>query len=688
MLKNSSIIVCGIVRNAGKTLARNISVINELLDRFGDYRVFVYENDSVDDTKKILQTWHLSDPERIHVSLNQTDSSVVIPPSAEVPGLNHFFCHRRIDKMAALRNHYLDYIESQGWSADYLMVVDLDVAGFCLDGILSSFGSEVEWDAVTAFGYSTSPRLRRRYHDTYALTLWDDKMNPQTEAKMAEYAERFGSLKPGDAWIRVASAFGGVAIYRFEAVKGLRYSEPALPNYDPRVEVKCEHFSLYKQMIDRGYDKIYINPSMRLKYQGLSWHIVWNFLRRKAGFVAVLLLLSLSSCGVAAKQGSAYSNTAGKDFPVMAWFTLYGPHMDATHFKELSDAGFNLAFSFLSDREELDSVLRGAEGTGVRVVASCGEMKTDPEGTVAHLKGNPNVAAYFIKDEPKAADMAELSELFRRVRAVDPSKLIYCNLFPLCGLRNVGYETYEQYVDAYCVAASPDFLSFDCYPVRTVGFRPDFYHNLEIISSKAREMGVPFWAFALSTAHRTYPVATLESMGLQIWSNIAYGAQGIEYFTFLSSLDGKFHDGPIDAEGQRTPVYDAIARINGDVHALQDIFLGCSVQDVSHLGTTLPQGTKALSVMPSGVSDIKCGEDGVLVSTFVSGGRKYMMMVNHGYERPQNVSIDFSRRVRRIVPPSAVGGGLSGETGASMVAVAAGSNDFVLLPGGMLLFRL
>jgi site-specific DNA-adenine methylase len=35
-----------------------------------------------------------------------------------------------------------------------------------------------------------------------------------------------------------------------------------MSNRNEQVEVRCEHFSLCKQMADKGFDKIYINPSM------------------------------------------------------------------------------------------------------------------------------------------------------------------------------------------------------------------------------------------------------------------------------------------------------------------------------------------------------------------------------------------------------------------------------------------
>ena len=280
---NSNIIICSIVRNAERGLRRNIPIMNEFCKEFQDYRCYVYENDSTDATKELLMQWQDSNKEKVFVCTNDTDHSKTIPSAKSVKGINPFFSHKRIDKMSHLRNQYMKFahsLEERGFRADYLMVIDLDIARIDVASLMTSFAKGIEWDAVTAFGYSLSPQLRRRYHDTYALTLWGDEKNPQTEKKIKEYTIRFAQLKPNDEWIRVASAFGGAAIYRYEAVKGVYYTEPAIDNDDIRVEVKCEHFSLYKQIMERGYDRFYINPDMRLKYQDLTWKIIWGSLKR------------------------------------------------------------------------------------------------------------------------------------------------------------------------------------------------------------------------------------------------------------------------------------------------------------------------------------------------------------------------------------------------------------------------
>ena len=268
--------VCSIVRNAEQGLRRNIPVIRSLCLRFREYRVVVFENDSRDKTVQLLETWASEDP---NVSFFTRKTGIRTIPKAQEVSCNPFYSRYRISKMAAFRNQYLDYVEKQGWSPDYLIVVDLDVARLRLDAILSSFQGGEEWDAVTAFGYSLSPRLVPRYHDTYALVEEGQDDIPQTEVSITEAQYKWGHLRPSHPWVAVFSAFGGLAIYRFDCIRGLRYQ--CIDNDDPRVEVRCEHFSLYRQMRDRGYSRVFINPAMRVKYQRLTFKIIRDSIRRR-----------------------------------------------------------------------------------------------------------------------------------------------------------------------------------------------------------------------------------------------------------------------------------------------------------------------------------------------------------------------------------------------------------------------
>ena len=274
-LKEKEVVICSIVRNAKRGLERNVPVVRALCSRFRDYRIVIFENDSTDGTDRFLEKWAAQD-QKVSVSCRRTGIRPI--PKPEEVSCNPFFSAWRIEKMAAFRNQYLSFVEEQGWNPDFLVVVDLDVARLDLQGILSSFTDSVEWDAVTSFGYSCSPKLVRRYHDTFALVEYGCEDVPQTEASIESASYRFANLQSGDPWVRVFSAFGGLAVYRYPCIRGLRYL--ALENADQRVACRCEHFSLSVQMKARGYDRVYINPNMVLKYQRLTPRIVWNHIKR------------------------------------------------------------------------------------------------------------------------------------------------------------------------------------------------------------------------------------------------------------------------------------------------------------------------------------------------------------------------------------------------------------------------
>ena len=83
-IEESSIIICSIVRDAEKGLKKNIPVIKELCKHFRDYQIIVYENDSTDDTKTLLQKWMEEDKQHVVALLNNTDSIKTIPSSKSV----------------------------------------------------------------------------------------------------------------------------------------------------------------------------------------------------------------------------------------------------------------------------------------------------------------------------------------------------------------------------------------------------------------------------------------------------------------------------------------------------------------------------------------------------------------------------------------------------------------------------
>ena len=294
-----------------------------------------------------------------------------------------------------------------------------------------------------------------------------------------------------------------------------------------------------------------------------------------------------------------------------------------------------------------------AQKTGIKLIASCPELRKNPEETVKKLMKHPALAGYFLRDEPNRDDFAELGAWAKRIRATDDTHFCYLNLFPNYApdevLRTDGYR---EYVSLFNQEVPLQLLSFDHYPITDEGLRPEWYENLEIFSDEARKVGKPFWAFALSTGHGPYPAPTMGSLRLQMYSNLAYGAQGLQYFTYWTPAGDTFFDyrkGPIGLDGKRTVAYDRVKAMNAEIENLTGVFLGAKVISVRHTGPKIPKGAQRLTRLPDRVKVLETDGQGAVVSLLENNGKTFLVIVNRDYQHPMNLTFSADDKVKRVL---------------------------------------
>lgn len=380
-----------------------------------------------------------------------------------------------------------------------------------------------------------------------------------------------------------------------------------------------------------------------------------------------------------------YTNPTPGEMPIMGWSAIRGvENQTPERYREMRQCGFNLAFPLIDSLSEVKLALDASVGSGIAIVAGCSEFNADPEGVIAQIGNHPQLAGYFFKDEPKYFNYPDLGAMVDRVRHIDDSKLLYINLFPTyAGEPIAGIADYDEYVDCYLRTAKTGFLSYDHYTITgdslgNTAMSQDYYLNLELISRHARRSGVPFWAFALSTAHYSFPAATRQHLRLQMFSNLAYGAQGLQYFTYWQFVGlGDSKDVPITNDGQRGTSWWLVRDLNREIQSLAHVFLGAEVIDVSHTGDSIPLGTHRLDTLPDGVRSItSSGGEGVLVSHFANGDARYMMILNRDLHHNQLVTVDIDPAAQFVV------------AGDEPIAVADVSPSMWLAPGDYLLYKI
>jgi hypothetical protein len=269
VMKSSSVSICSIVRDCDRNLLRNISRVESLRNLFRESEVIIFENDSKDNTLGTLKDWQNSSRNIIVFSEKYNEQTIPLKKNGTT---NPYFSISRIRKMVAYRNKYMSILNTGSFIRDYVIVIDLDIAEFKIEGVIHSFGVKTSWDCITANGYSLSSRFKHQYHDSYALIEYGKISDTQTESSIEENRRKFSFLKKGMPLLQVDSAYGGMAIYKWSSIKGLQYY--FLLNDDPKVECKSEHVGLHNSMKKNGSGQIFINPSMIVKYRNVDWKFI------------------------------------------------------------------------------------------------------------------------------------------------------------------------------------------------------------------------------------------------------------------------------------------------------------------------------------------------------------------------------------------------------------------------------
>jgi hypothetical protein len=391
----------------------------------------------------------------------------------------------------------------------------------------------------------------------------------------------------------------------------------------------------------------------------------------------IFLLLALSLVG-STQAVSRNKPDNHKQIPILAWYGIPPEQTTLERYRELKESGITLNLTSFPDAQSMEKALNIARKTGIKMIVSCPELKTQTTETVRRFRKHTATAGYMLRDEPSRADFPELGSWAKKIQEEDHAHFCYLNLFPnYASEMQLGTKTYQEHVDLFIKEVPVQLLSFDHYPVIGNSLRPEWYQNLEIFSEAAGKAGKPFWAFALAVAHGPYPIPTLAQLRLQVFSDLAYGAQGIQYFTYWTPVDTlmKFNNGPITAEGQKTTVYDKLKQVNTEIQSLSAVFLGAKVISVQHTGNTIPLGTKPLEDLPPFIKALKTEGTGAVVSWLQNGPETYIVIVNRDFENSMKLFIECDSQVQRVL-----------KNGSSVVA-SSYAPTLMIEPGDIVLFK-
>ena len=321
-------------------------------------------------------------------------------------------------------------------------------------------------------------------------------------------------------------------------------------------------------------------------------------------------------------------------FPIIADI-MHTELYDATRFRDIHKAGFNACMCWCRTPEKMQAALYYAGVHGMKVIMYSDLIVNEPEKTIPLIKGNEALWQYYLADEPRMKSWERLKKLQTRIKKVDPKAQCYINLLPNSSkdvLKAIGLEKYPDYLKEFSKIEQPQ-ISFDYYPVLKNGKQgAKWYSILEDIRNESLRTKKPFWAYILCVPHHIYPMPTMGHLRLQCYINLAYGAQGIEYFTYSTPVPTKqfdFHDGPLLRNGKKGKTYNLVKKMNAELKPVASLFWKSEVTGIEHR---------------------KCVDGEVVVSHLKKGDKHYTCFVNKSAEKNVTVTFNpnhYSLRVRK-----------------------------------------
>ncbi len=248
---NKKVVIVGLARNIMGSIKYLIDTIDMFCNIFTEVYLLIVENDSNDGTRKKLLEWRVNNKtENLSIDILGCDG---LNLEICTYGNKRYFGSRnseRINKMADLRNIYIDYIRDNELDDyyDFMIVYDPDLMGKMYQkGVYHTFYyfdkyKDIEGIGVNGLGLSFKTFLY--YYDSYAFKTADS-------VDLDGFGDKL-DMPYKRGLIRVDSAFGGCFFYKLPLPKDCKYCTYN-DAYNPGWVV-CEHSGFHKY-----YNSLYVD---------------------------------------------------------------------------------------------------------------------------------------------------------------------------------------------------------------------------------------------------------------------------------------------------------------------------------------------------------------------------------------------------------------------------------------------
>lgn len=217
---------------------------------------------------------------------------------------------------------------------------------------------------------------------------------------------------------------------------------------------------------------------------------------------------------------------------------------------------------------------------------------------------------------------------------------------------NIMKNGYRSYVTDFVENVPVKYVSYDNYPILTIGLNPQWMYNMSTVINIANNHGVAFWNFIQADKYdETSAVPNEAQMLWQVNTSLAYGAKGMEIFTFFCPISFIPYEkngivvNCIDRNGEVNQLYYSTKTALSQVSMMDEVLMnsrwkGLMVSSSGFPATEVVQ-TDILTSF-NHLDNIVSTNSHVIVGCFNYQGKTVLLVVNNSVISPTNVILNFN----------------------------------------------
>lgn len=293
-----NVIICGVVKNAATNLDDNIKIAMEIGNKCDKYKIVIYENNSTDTTKQILQKY--SSNNNFEIISEDIDFDTIKRESkiwsyTAITGSDH---PCRIEQISNARNKLIEEIKKVKYvEYDLVVMIDFDAKLFLQTGVINSLYLVKENRKRVIYANSFE------YYDYYALRYPYSEFNLFGPEVMGEFFwnkmhyKRLSINPNSSELVSVYSAFNGIGVYDKTAFTSHTYNALITPDvkiqYKRIASIHSDIYNNFKHIINQECVKFVggeITPDFYWKNNSgydkpvICEHVAFNFALLNDGY--------------------------------------------------------------------------------------------------------------------------------------------------------------------------------------------------------------------------------------------------------------------------------------------------------------------------------------------------------------------------------------------------------------------